>query len=255
MFRYIICLITILAFTSNIIAGTREESIPDNKYIEYGKKYNYIYKVCGTYKDGKLFCASAVIIDRHWIITAAHVVNNARFCVVHQDNKANVVDEIIIHKNFNIDKFGSTDLALGYMEKPIDLNFYPSLYEENNEQGKICSIVGYGFTGNFKTGAIIGDDKKRAGTNMIQYIDRDLLICNASQPNDKDSTGLEFLIASGDSGGGLFIDGKLAGINSGVMAADRKADSSYGDESIHSRISSNIGWIKDNIKLKKTQRE
>lgn len=229
-------------------AGTGEESIPDHKYIEYGKKYKCVYKICGTYKDGKLFCASAIVIDRHWIITAAHVVNNARFCVVSQDDKANMVDEIIVHENFNPNKFGSTDMALGYMEKPIDLNFYPSLYEENNEQGKICSIVGYGFTGNFKTGAIIGDDKKRAGTNMIQYIDRDLLICNASQPNDKDSTGLEFLIASGDSGGGLFIDGRLAGINSGVLAADKIADSSYTDESAHTRISTNIRWIKEKMK-------
>jgi hypothetical protein len=64
-------------------------------------------------------------------------------------------------------------------------------------------------------------------------------------------TELEFLIASGDSGGGLFIDNKLAGINSCVMAVDKKPDSTYNDESGHTRISKFIGWIKENIEKKR----
>ena len=54
---------------------------------------------------------------------------------------------------------------------------------------------------------------------------------------------LEFLISHGDSGGGLFINGKLAGIHSFVSASDKKADSSYGDQSGHTRISTYKRWI------------
>lgn len=242
--------IIFIMFSGICYAGTREPSVPDSKYVEYGKKFTYVYKICGTYKDGKLFCASAVVINPNWILTAAHVVDNARICVVSENDNANLVDEIIVHKDFNPDKFGFGDIALGYMKKPIELDFYPPLYTEKDEKDKLCCISGYGFTGTFKTGYTFGDDKKRAGSNKIEYIENELLICTASTKTSRNATGLEFLIASGDSGGGLFIDGKLAGINSSVLAVDRKADSSYGDESAHSRISSYLEWIKETMKSK-----
>jgi hypothetical protein len=58
---------------------------------------------------------------------------------------------------------------------------------------------------------------------------------------------MEFLIASGDSGGGLFIDQKLAGINSCVMTTDGHTDSNHNDESGHTRISQHINWIESTI--------
>ena len=61
-------------------------------------------------------------------------------------------------------------------------------------------------------------------------------------------TELEFCAANGDSGGGLFIDNKLAGINSMVLAADKKTNSDYGDECTHTRISSYKSWIDSLIK-------
>jgi secreted trypsin-like serine protease len=71
-------------------------------------------------------------------------------------------------------------------------------------------------------------------------MERSCLICSISGGK---KTELEFLIASGDSGGGLFLDGKLAGINSFVSAEDGKTNSSYGDESGHTRISLYREWI------------
>ena len=56
------------------------------------------------------------------------------------------------------------------------------------------------------------------------------------------------MIGSGDSGGGLFLDGKLAGINSFVMAADGKTNSDYGDECAHTRISTYKKWIEEKTK-------
>jgi len=100
------------------------------------------------------------------------------------------------------------------------------------------------------TGANNHDSKKRAGSNFIDRIEKDLLICSPSKRNDKNFTSLEFLIASGDSGGGLFIDTKLAGIHFCVMVTGKNPQSKYGEESGHTRISNFIEWINENKKTK-----
>jgi hypothetical protein len=152
----------------------------------------------------------------------------------------------IYHKDFLEKNYGTFDIAIGFSEEPINLKNYPDLYTEENEVEKLCSIVGYGFHGTFETGAISIDNKRRAGLNIIEYIDKHLLICTPSTPGENRKTKLEFLLATGDSGGGLFIDNKLAGINSCVMATDKKPNSSYTDEGGHTRISQFIDWIASN---------
>jgi hypothetical protein len=113
-----------------------------------------------------------------------------------------------------------------------------------DELDKICSISGYGSTGTGITGAVKYDDKKRAGSNKIMEVTDHLLKCDMSRQNP---TSLEFLIAHGDSGGGLFIDKKLAGINS-FVASDDKPDSSFGDESCHTRVCKYKIWLEENMK-------
>lgn len=234
-------LLTIL-YLSYSHCGTIDPSVPDSKYIEYAKDFKCIYKICGTYQDGKLFCASAVIIRPHWVLTAAHVVKNAKTCLIHQDDKAFMVDKIIVHNEYEDNIFGRNDIALCHIEKDAELDFYPELYDKDDEVGKICCMAGYGLTGTFLTGIKESDGIKRAGSNYVDSIDRDLLVCSPSLKHKK--TELEFLIGSGDSGGGLFIDKKLAGINSCVIAEDKNPNSSYGDESGHTRISKFLPWIK-----------
>lgn len=229
-------------------AGTIDPQVPDKKYIDYAKDFKYIYKICGTYEDGGLFCASAVAIDSHWIATAAHVVKNQKICFLNREDKAYQIKEIIIHKDFDEESFGVGDIALGYIEEDLGLEFYPELYTDEDEVNQICSISGHGLTGNFITGVVKSDDFQRAGSNRIDSIENDLLICSVSQ-NKK--TALEFLICSGDSGGGLFIGNKLAGINSCVLADDKKPNSDYGDQSGHTRISKFVPWIKKNLERKK----
>lgn len=239
-----------LLLVSNLFAGTIHPLNNDENYIKHGKNFPYVLKLCGSYKDNSLFCASAVAIDKHWIITAAHVVNNSKICILKNDDtdKTFAIKEIICHPDFNDNSFGKADLALGYIENDIGLDFYPTLYETDDEIGNICDIAGYGLTGNFETGCVKSDNLRRAGSNLIEYIDRDLLICT---PSNFQRTNLEFVICSGDSGGGLFIQNKLAGINSCVLAIDKKPNSDYGDEAGHTRISKYIEWIKKNMDNKK----
>ena len=159
--------------------------------------------------------------------------------------KKKIVSKIIPHYNYEADNFGYSDIALCYVDEDLKINIYPKLYIDSNEEGKTCAIAGVGLTGTFETGCTTSDGKKRGGSNIIDKIDRELLVCTPSR--DYNKTELEFLIGSGDSGGGLFIDGKLAGINSCVMATDGKPNSTYSDESGHTRISKYISWIETTI--------
>lgn len=238
---------------SVLYAGTTDPKISDKKYIEYGNEFESVVGIEVLVKNqntDKLstHLGSAVIIDPHWIVTAAHVVENFASAKIIIDNQKVIdLDKIIIHQNFLNKKFGIADIALGYSKTKIEITSYPELYQEFDEVGKKASIVGYGFTARMadKITQFKFDKNKRAGTNIIDNIYDNLLICTLSR---KDKTELEFMICSGDSGGGLFIDNKLAGINSCVLAEDKSPDSSYGDESGHTRISKFRSWIIDNIK-------
>lgn len=247
MLRLIIIILIVLSGVS-VFSGTTDPNVPDKEYVEYGKNFDYIGQLCGKYEDGTRFCASAVAIDDHHILTAAHVVQHSVSCILHLENKEFCIDKITIHNNFDKDKFGIADIAIGYSKDPIGLNFYPSLYENDDEEGKVCSISGYGFYGTFNTGAKRHDNKRRSGLNIIDNIQQDMLVCSSSRPTDKNKTSLEFLIASGDSGGGLIIDDKLAGINSCIMSVDKSPSGKYNEESGHTRVSKFIVWINENKK-------
>jgi hypothetical protein len=237
----------ILIVLSSIQAGTRDPSIPDSEYLKFGKEFIHIVRVCGKYKDGNNFEASGVIIKPNVILTAAHIFEPYESCYIKTDNDAEVkISKVIRHKNFDMDKFGENDIAICFLDNKVELEFYPELYTDRDEVSQQCTLSGYGITGTFSTGANHYDGKKRAGANIIDELDRGLLICSPSGPGIK--TKLEFITASGDSGGGLFIGNKLAGIHSVTMIAGKNPNSRYGTQSGHTRISDHVDWIKDTIK-------
>lgn len=240
-----ILLYFLLFFVSvSVFAGTIDPNMQDSKHVKYGSKFRYVLKLCGKDRKNRPFCASSVAIKPNWILTAAHVVEDCESCFVNIDEKKICVEKVICHEKFNSNHFGEYDIALGYVKEDIDLEFFPELYDKQDEVGKICCISGFGLYGTFSTGAKYFSNDRRAGSNIIEHIDRKLLVCT---PSKKNKTELEFLIGSGDSGGGLFIENKLAGINSCVIATDGKPDSTYTDEGGHTRVSLYIDWIKQNI--------
>lgn len=252
--QYILYVILFL-FSGISFAGTIDPNTQSDKYIEYGKKFKCVARLCGKDKNDNLYCASAVVFKPNWFLTAAHVVKGSKSCYITVEEKPRIcVEEVYCHKDFHDDKFGYNDIAIGYVKEDMNLDFYPELYKEDNEVGRICSISGYGLTGTFLTGAQTADFNRRAGSNLISHIDRHLIITTPSKRNNN-FTQLEFLIASGDSGGGLFIDKKIAGINSCVIAVDGKPNSTYTDEGGHTRISQHLDWIDSILKGENNEKE
>ena len=232
-----------LIFCSYLNAGTIDPNVNDHKYLLYGNNFECILQIQGHDSDNKLNMGSCILIDSEWILTAAHVVAPLNNCIVKNGQNYIKIEKIFIPKEFKMNGFGTGDIALGKLNTKVNINNYPELYTGHNELGKVCSIAGFGVTGTFLSGPKISDGKRRAGTNKIEEIREELLVCSPSKGIDK--TNLEFLISHGDSGGGLFIDNKLAGINSCVMASDGNPNSSYTDEGCHTRISQYIEWIRE----------
>jgi hypothetical protein len=252
MKKLLMILFSTFIIYANCHAGTIDPQVSDEKYVVYGSKFQNVAKICCLENgpEGVLTsCGSAVIIDSHWAVTAAHVVFSSKQCSIKIKDKSYEITKTIVHPEFKNNVFGYHDIALCYIKEPIKLDFYPELYEDKDEVGKVCSIAGWGFTGTFITGSTRHDNKRRAGSNVIDKTERTNLVCSPS-PKGVRHTELEFLIASGDSGGGLFIDNKLAGIHSSVLASDKVPDSTYTDESCHTRISLYVKWIKEHVKRK-----
>lgn len=241
------CIIFLGLYCLSVVAGTIDPKKTDQEYIEYGNQHTCVVKLLGHMNDEKNtpYVASCVIISPYYALTAAHVVQGTVTQYVIYKGIPHTCLIAAIHSDFNSKKMGYNDIAILRLNKSIDLDFYPELYTKNDEINKICSISGFGHTGTLSSGynRQKDDGKKRAGSNIIHSLEKHLLICSTTDL----PTSMEFLICPGDSGGGLFIDKKLAGINSCVFADDGKTDSNYGDNSGHTRISIFADWIKESI--------
>lgn len=235
-------------FCCSIFAGTIRHDVDDSRYVEYGSGYHCVIKIFANGKkdlnlpEKTVVEGSGVLISEGWVITAAHVVHFMDSPYFKFKEKTYNIKRIVSHKDFEFNNFGSEgDIALCEIDEKITSIKFPLLYDDFDEIGKVCGVSGYGLNGFANSKIRKKDEKRRAGSNVVFGIRQDKLQCDMSILSP---TALEFLITHGDSGGGLFIDGKLAGINSFV---EGRGDSSYGDVSFHTRISYHIKWIKETI--------
>lgn len=243
--------ILIIVWASFGQAGTRDPATPDAQYVEFGKSFPWVAQLSNTIENcpkcekSHQQRASAVIIRPHWALTAAHVVKDAKDNVIILDGKARPVAAVIAHRDFKEENVGFHDIALCYCPDDFGLKRYLSLYTKTDEVGKAVTIAGWGAHGTFVTGAKEFDGNRRAGHNRISNEFSAVLICTPGNPK---KFPLEFMIAPGDSGGGMFIGNELAGINSFLLATDSAADGTYSDESAFTRVSLYADWVETEIK-------
>lgn len=234
-----------IVFSAMCRAGTIDPSSSDEKHLEYAEGFSCVVLIEGKCNCGKDhdFHGSAVVIAPRWVLTAAHVVQDIEKLWVSAEGRKIEIDKKFVNESFDKKKMGVADIALCRLSEDLVLDFYPELYAESDEVGKTVSMGGYGATGTFSTGFTKSDKRKRAGSNIVARAEKDVIFCHLSDRK----TSMEMIIAPGDSGGGLFIGNKLAGINSFVSASDGNTNSGYGDEGAHTRVSKFVPWVREKM--------
>lgn len=190
-------------------------------------------------------------------------------------------DRTVSHPLWDGDLTKGYDIALIHLSTPVT-GITPAVrYTGTAEVGKVGTYVGYGMRGTGLTGMLLSDELRRAGNNMLDLAggnnptgtggfdwasDR-IVFSDFDDPGDADGINLmgtasllalEYSIASGDSGGPLFVDFPddgmgplLVGINSFVGAfgpgdplpGDNTPNSSYGDFVGATRVAAFNSWI------------
>ena len=250
-----IFLIVCLVFCNIAISGTMRHDVPEQKFLDFGQKFFCTKKIIGVKQKENIktyAIGTCVILNNNWIITCAHISEEeVDYLTVIVDDKSYVLDQFIVNKDYDGEKMHS-DIALGYRAKGFGEVNGAELYKEKIKLSDYCALAGFGQHGSMATGVSGYDGKLRAGTNRVHsFFRQDMILINGSRDNSR--TELEFLPNVGDSGGGLFIKGKLAGITSLVLSGGKgneKADSNYGDEGGFTQIYPHLEWINKYVKKK-----
>jgi hypothetical protein len=241
-------------------AGTIRHDRDDSLYLSLAAEpaYSSVGRFTGTTSTYS-YSASGTLITPSWILTAGHVVDQATSLSFNLGGTAYTASKWVAHPNWNGDLAAGYDIALVQLSSSITNVTPAARYTGTSELGALGTAVGFGKTGTGLTGATTFDGKKRAGQNVIDRFysstNNRVLLSDFDNPtNSADSafgsstpTSLEYLIAPGDSGGGLFVDfgqgALLAGVHSYGSAIDGLVDSDYGDRSGHIRVSAFNSWI------------
>lgn len=257
-----ILLIYLLLIVSSLWAGTIRHDVDDSLYLNLGMSSAYasVGRFSGTSATSN-YSASGVLIASNWVLTAAHVVDKATSLSFDIGGTTYTGSQWTAHSNWDGNASRGYDIALVKLSSAVSGIAAANRYKGTAEMGKVGTFVGFGKTGTGLTGSTIFDAQKRAGQNILDSGMRvgsttGILLSDFDNPystadNSYGSStplGMEYLIAPGDSGGGVFINQNgveyLAGINSfGWGKLDGNPDSDYGDVSGVTRVSIYNKWI------------
>jgi Trypsin len=161
-------------------AATRRHDVADQLYLNHAAEPQFAAAGYSTLEG--LQWGSWVLIDPHWALTAAHVLD--------QNDNGSVADETLsnhafvlgsesrtpslfhIDEQWNGNIYNGCDIGLAYFNQPFLLTQPANIYTGNSELDHLVSTVGFGRTGTGKTGAFQDDALKRAFDNRIDFYAR-----------------------------------------------------------------------------------
>lgn len=246
-------------------AGVARTNAHDYYHLQKGEReYDSVAKInlSGTGGDG---ICSGVLIAPKIILTAGHCivspgVGTLQSATVEIGGKTYEARKWAIHPKWRgTNLTDGTDLAMIRLDRPVT-NVGASPYAlAGNEQDKKATSVGFGAGGNGDVGYFTPAGSKRAGENIIDFIEgpkKRVLLYDFDGPGQiitnpaKDyPLALEYIAAPGDSGGGLFVGSRLVGITSFLLGLeDGSADGTFRDYAGYTRVQKHWRWIR------KTQR-
>lgn len=249
------------------MAGTIRHDRADSSYTSLAASYPSVGALTW---DG--YICSATLVRDDWILTAGHCLDESglsasdwTFDLSDSGGGVHIGAERYVHPDWTAsggDLAAGADIALlrlGSSEttvSPAEVNT-----NNTNEVGQVATHVGYGRTGTGLTGMNASSGTKRAGNNVVDLDGNSVVGFNdkvlfedfdsgSSSDNWSGSSvqrNLEYLIASGDSGGPMFLDfgdGEVvAGVHSFISSVDGSTNADYGDIAGSTRVSSYANWI------------
>lgn len=261
-----ISLAVVLGVCSAGQSGTIRDDVNPQAYLDLGVSSTFaaVGRVDGATRSSH-YLASGTLIAPDWVLTAAHVVKGATSLSFTLGGTTYSATSWVANSNFNSGNLGAgNDIGLIHLGSPVSGVAPATLYTGSAEMNAIGTSVGYGMTGTGVTGYVVdwSNIQKRAGQNTVDafYPVRrgtpNVILMDFDRPGvpAESSYGsavpldLEYLIAPGDSGGGLFAEfggiTQLIGVHSfGWGKLDGNPDSDYGDVSGDTRVSVFNSWI------------
>lgn len=230
--------------------------------------YTDVFKITEQVGENRSYGSGVLLLGGQYVLTAAHLFSeNPAFSNVHILNSAgqnvSAVADIYIHPQWDNNPADyNHDLAIIKLAQPFAQTSGYELYRTKTEIGQTFTRVG--FSGSY---LVAGKNTYDALTDIINnsfgsHIEAgsQLLYDYDDGTTQHDALGLLFnlpnlglgsdetMSQSGLSGGGTFIDGKIAGIGSFIFSSaltdvNSVTDSSVGEMGSDTRISIHADWI------------
>ncbi|QDZ91158.1 trypsin-like serine protease [Shewanella decolorationis] len=242
--------VPLLAITSTANAMIIRHDVEDAKYQAAAQSDNSTVTFLGLYKGDEIVLGTGSLIDKQWIVTAAHVANELTV-----GNKVQFktdfysIKEVIKHPLWKERHFPN-DIALVQLASPIEDATIAKLNHASTEKGKIATFVGRGDYGNGLVGVAGADKQLRAAHNAVVGVQEQWL--QFIFDRDANALPLEGISGPGDSGGPAYLVSTnlvcLIGVSSWQNAESTNwEEGKYGVIEHYSRIAYFRDWIEKTL--------